>query len=354
MWGIGGLLITLAIKKNMEPTLLLPLVLAPFWSICRFPGLLRSFVSGVAGEIGPLDRAVRAGIANELFPLLLFIGIGAMIDFGPLLSNPRLFLSARPRSLAFSYAESRHASLTSVHGRRLNFHHRRGRRPHGDFRLTVSALAIRAGDSHRGLFVYGTRPHYPAARHPPAYDEGGADDPHAVCERAGLKTRAHPLPHHHHHRRGAVRAQVRRTCRLSDVRQPHPRMRRTEHLSIPRSGNRNIITLLLGIRFHEDAGGGFLRPQTLLILCLGLVAFVFDTVGGVLLGKLLNLFFKTKVNPMIGAAGISAFPMAARTVHKMGLAEDPHNFLLMHACGANVSGQIASVIAGGIVLAFFG
>jgi oxaloacetate decarboxylase beta subunit len=117
----------------------------------------------------------------------------------------------------------------------------------------------------------------------------------------------------------------------------------------------NIITLLLGISISTKMQAeAFLRPQTLLILCLGLVAFVFDTVGGVLLGKLLNLFFKTKVNPMIGAAGISAFPMAARTVHKMGLAEDPHNFLLMHACGANVSGQIASVIAGGIVLAFFG
>jgi oxaloacetate decarboxylase beta subunit len=88
-----------------------------------------------------------------------------------------------------------------------------------------------------------------------------------------------------------------------------------------------------------------------MILGLGLIAFIFDTVGGVLLGKLINLFAKEKINPMIGAAGISAFPMSARVVHKMGLKEDPHNFLLMHAVGANVSGQIASVIAGGLIMA---
>ena len=90
--------------------------------------------------------------------------------------------------------------------------------------------------------------------------------------------------------------------------------------------------------------------DTLLILGLGLIAFVFDTVGGVLFAKIMNLFVKNKVNPMIGAAGISAFPMSARIIQKMGQQEDPQNFLLMHAVGANVSGQIASVIAGGIIL----
>ena len=113
----------------------------------------------------------------------------------------------------------------------------------------------------------------------------------------------------------------------------------------------NLITLLLGltIAFKMQAES-FLNPYTLLIMALGLVAFVFDTVGGVLFAKVLNLFSKHKVNPMIGAAGISAFPMSARVVHKMGLKEDPENFLLMHAVGANVSGQVASVIAGGLVL----
>ena len=99
----------------------------------------------------------------------------------------------------------------------------------------------------------------------------------------------------------------------------------------------------------------FLTFETILILCLGLVAFIFDTAGGVLFAKLLNLFLPEgkKVNPMIGAAGISAFPMSGRIVHKMGQKEDPHNFLLMHSIGVNVSGQIASVIAGGLILSFF-
>ena len=101
---------------------------------------------------------------------------------------------------------------------------------------------------------------------------------------------------------------------------------------------------------HADK---FLSIQTIVILLLGLFAFVFDTAGGVLIAKFLNLFLKKKVNPMIGAAGISAFPMSGRIVHKMGLDEDPQNFLLMHSIGVNVSGQIASVIAGGIILKLF-
>jgi oxaloacetate decarboxylase beta subunit len=116
----------------------------------------------------------------------------------------------------------------------------------------------------------------------------------------------------------------------------------------------NIITLLLGftiaLKLHADA---FLKWETIMIMGLGLIAFIFDTVGGVMLGKLFNVFSKQKVNPMIGAAGISAFPMSARVVHKMGIKEDPTNVLIMHAAGANVSGQIASVIAGGIMLSFF-
>ena len=113
----------------------------------------------------------------------------------------------------------------------------------------------------------------------------------------------------------------------------------------------NLITILLGISIASRMGADeFLRFETLLIMGLGLVAFIVDTAGGVLFAKFLNLFMKNKVNPMIGAAGISAFPMSGRIVHKMALAEDPQNFLLMHSIGVNVSGQIASVIAGGIIL----
>ena len=116
----------------------------------------------------------------------------------------------------------------------------------------------------------------------------------------------------------------------------------------------NLITLILGITIASQMQAEqFLRLDTLMILALGLFAFVFDTAGGVLFAKFVNLFLKTKVNPMIGAAGISAFPMSGRIIHKMGLEEDPQNFLLMYSMGVNVSGQIASVIAGGMMLSFF-
>jgi oxaloacetate decarboxylase beta subunit len=116
----------------------------------------------------------------------------------------------------------------------------------------------------------------------------------------------------------------------------------------------NMITLLLGITVASQMQAeNFLRLDTLMILGMGLFAFVFDTAGGVMFAKLLNLFLKKKVNPMIGAAGISAFPMSGRIIHKMGLEEDNQNFLLMHSMGVNVSGQIASVIAGGLIMSFF-
>ena len=116
----------------------------------------------------------------------------------------------------------------------------------------------------------------------------------------------------------------------------------------------NLVTIFLGITIaSQRQAANFLKVDTLLILFLGLVAFIFDTAGGVIFAKILNLFLKKKINPMIGAAGISAFPMSGRVVHKLALKEDPTNFLLMQATGVNVSGQIASVIAGGLILNFF-
>ena len=116
----------------------------------------------------------------------------------------------------------------------------------------------------------------------------------------------------------------------------------------------NLVTIFLGITIASQMqAANFLRLDTLLILFLGLIAFIFDTAGGVLFAKLLNLFLKKKINPMIGAAGISAFPMSGRVVQKLAMKEDPTNFILMQATGVNVSGQIASVIAGGLILNFF-
>ena len=113
----------------------------------------------------------------------------------------------------------------------------------------------------------------------------------------------------------------------------------------------NLITILLGITVSlQMKAEQFLVLETLFILLLGLLAFIFDTAGGILLAKFMNLFTKKKINPIIGAAGISAFPMASRVAHKIGRSEDPNNFLLMHAVGANMAGQIASVIAGGLLV----
>ena len=115
----------------------------------------------------------------------------------------------------------------------------------------------------------------------------------------------------------------------------------------------NLVTIFLGITIAVKMNANeFLRLETLMIMGLGLIAFIFDTAGGVLVAKFINIFLPKgkKINPMIGAAGISAFPMSARVVHKMGLKEDPQNFLLMHTIGVNVSGQIASVIAGGLIM----
>ena len=121
------------------------------------------------------------------------------------------------------------------------------------------------------------------------------------------------------------------------------------------SGRGTYVNLLLGltvaVRMQAES---FLVPQTLMILALGLVAFMFDTFGGVIFGKIINIFAKKKINPMIGAAGISAFPMSSRVIAKMAKEEDPYNFILMQAAGANVAGQVASVIAGGLILALVG
>jgi len=113
----------------------------------------------------------------------------------------------------------------------------------------------------------------------------------------------------------------------------------------------NLVTILLGITIGSSmTGEAFLQWNTLLILLIGLLAFVFDTAGGVLFAKFINLFLKKKINPMIGAAGISAFPMSARVVQKMAQKEDPSNFILMPAIGANVSGQVGSIIAGAVLI----
>lgn len=348
MWCIGGVLIYLAIAKKMEPALLLPI---GFGTILVNLPLSGAVTQGE--EVGVLTLLFDSGIANELFPLLLFIGIGAMIDFEPLLSNPKLFL--------FGAAAQFGIFFTLSMARLFNF----------DLHDAASIAIIGAADGPTSIFVanvlnsqyigaitvaaYSYMALVPIVQPPVirllttkterrirmAYTPGSVSKttkilfPVLITAVVGIVS----------NRSAALIGflmfgNLLRECGvlngLSDAAQ--------NVLS-------NLITLILGITItaHMTAAE-FLRVDTLLILGLGLIAFVFDTVGGVLFAKIMNLFVKNKVNPMIGAAGISAFPMSARIIQKMGQQEDPQNFLLMHAVGANVSGQIASVIAGGIIL----
>ena len=353
MWIIGGLLIYLAIKKDMEPTLLLPM---GFGAI-----LVNIPMTGVIEEGGVITILSKIGIDTELFPLLLFIGIGAMIDFGPLLSNPKLMIfgAAAQFGIFFTLAA---AALS------------------GRFSLeeAASISIIGAADGPTSIFVAntllkGTDSKILGAIVVAAYSYMALVpiiQPPVIRLITTKKERLIRMPYE--------QKDVSKTTRIlfpiiitiiAGLVAPES----VALIGLLMFGNlirecgvlnslsdtaqkvlANLVTLLLGITIASKMQAqDFLTLNTLLIMGLGLVAFVFDTVGGVLFAKLYNLFAKKKINPMIGAAGISAFPMSARVIHKMGLKEDPQNFLLMHAIGINVSGQIASVIAGGLILTYF-
>ena len=321
MWCIGGILIYLAIAKKMEPTLLLPIGFGTILVNIPLTGVItQEYMHG--DEIGVISLLFDSGIGNELFPLLLFIGIGAMIDFEPLLTNPKLFLfGAADGPTSIFVANTLNSNYIGA--------------------ITVAAYSYMA-------LVPIVQP--PVIR--------------LMTTKKERRIRMEYKP-------GTVSKQTKilfpiiitavvsivsyRSAALIGFLMFGNLLRECGVLnSLSETAQNvlaNLITLLLGISItaHMTAEE-FLRVDTLLILALGLIAFVFDTFGGVLFAKVLNLFVKKKVNPMIGAAGISAFPMSARIIQKMGQKEDPQNFLLMHAVGANVSGQIASVIAGGIIL----
>jgi sodium ion-translocating decarboxylase beta subunit len=352
MWAIGAVLIFLAIKKGMEPTLLLPMGFGAILVNLPFSGAVNQ---DYAGEIehGVIDVLFEAGIANELFPLLLFIGIGAMIDFGPLLSNPKMLL--------FGAAAQFGIFFTFGLAVALGF----------DIKDAASIGIIGAADGPTSIFVSNFfKSKYIGAITVAAYSYMALVPMVQPPVIRLLTTRKERL----------IRMPYAPECISQRVKILFPiGVTILAGIAAPRSvslvgflmfGNlirecgvlgslsqtaqdvlANLITLFLGITVAAKMRAEyFVTPETLMIICLGLVAFVFDTAGGVLFAKLLNLFSKDKVNPMIGAAGISAFPMSARVIHKMGQAEDKQNFLLMHAVGANVSGQIASVIAGGMIL----
>ena len=351
MWVIGGILIYLAVKKDMEPTLLLPMGFGAILVNLPLSGVINQIYDGVE-EIGVIDLLFNSGISNELFPLLLFIGIGAMIDFGPLLSNPKLMLFGAAAQFGIFFT----LSMAALFG--------------FDLKDAASIAIIGAADGPTSIFVANYfESNYLGAIIVAAYSYMALVpivQPPVIKLLTTKKERLIRMPY-----------EQKEVSKLTRILFPifvsiitgivAPRavaligflmfgnlIRECGVLnSLSETAQKvlaNLITLLLGItiaaRMQADA---FLNPQTLLILALGLIAFIFDTAGGVVFAKFLNLFLKKKINPMIGASGISAFPMSARVVHKMGLAEDKQNFLLMHSIGVNVSGQIASVIAGGLI-----
>ena len=348
MWGIGGVLIYLAIAKQMEPTLLLPM---------GFGAILVNLPVAVQGTgvQHVLDTLFSIGIDGaELFPLMLFIGIGAMIDFQPLLTNPKLMIFGAAAQFGIFFT----LALASLLGY--------------DLRDAASISIIGAADGPTSIFVA---------------TELGSKYLGAIMVAAYSYMALVPL----------IQPPMIKLCTTKAERKIKMQYKgkpvsKTTKILFPivvtvivgivapdavaligflmfgnlirecgvmqsisetaQNALANLITIFLGITIASQMkAADFLQVDTLIIIGLGLVAFVFDTFGGIMVAKLMNLLTKEKINPMIGAAGISAFPMSARVVHKLGLEEDNQNFLLMHSVGVNVSGQIASVIAGGLILA---
>ncbi len=354
---IGGLLIYLAIAKEYEPVLLIPIGTGAI--LANIPGAgmgldLRAILAGqqVEGVFMPL---YQAGIATELFPLLLFIGIGALTDFGPLLSNPRMVLVGAAGQFGIFLV----LLLALATGR---------------FTLNEAASIgiIGAIDGPTSIFVASKlAPHLIAPIAVSAYTYMSLVPIIQPPIMRLLTTRRERTVHMPYtarvvSRRERILFPILVTL-LTGLIAPQASpligflmfgnlMRESGVVDrlAKSAGNElaSITTIFLGITIGATmVGESFANVQTLIILVLGILAFALDTAAGVLFGKLLYVLTRGRFNPLIGAAGISAFPMAARVVNKIGLEEDFDNFLLMHAMGANAAGQVASVVAGGIVLA---
>ncbi len=351
MWGIGALLIYLAAAKDYEPALLLPIGFGAI--LANIPH--SSAVSNHPGEEGFLVVLYKSGIANELFPVLIFIAIGAMCDFAPLIRRPSVMLFAAAAQFGI-FATAIGATLVG-----FSFEH------------AASIGIIGAADGPTTIYV--------ASRY--AVDLLGPLSVAAYSYMSLVPVIQPPVIM-------AITTEAERKIKMGFTgEEPVSKTTKflfpimvvliagivapisvaligalmfgnlikesgvTENLSnCAQNELANLVTLLLGITIGGTMSAErFLTFEVGLIMALGAVAFVFDTVGGVLFAKLLNLLSPTKINPMIGACGISAFPMSGRVIAKMALKEDPTNFIIQHAIGVNVAGQVASVVAGGLVLA---
>lgn len=353
MYVVGSILIYLAIAKQLEPSLLLPMGLGAI--IVNIPN------SGALGNAGAIEWLFKVGIeASEIMPLLLFIGIGSMLDFGPLLSSPKLIFVGAAAQLGIF--------ITIIFASLL---------PSFSLEEAASIGIIGAADGPTAILVANTL----------LGEDGdifGAITVAAYCymalvpiiQPAVIKlctTKKERLMRMEYNPKSVTKGakivfpivitliagilapasvslvgflmfgNLIRECGVLDS--------LTETASKTLT---NLITILLGLTISFTmVADKFVSLDTILIMGLGLFAFVFDTVGGIFFVKIINIFSKKKINPMVGAAGISAFPMASRIVHKLGVQEDKGNYLLMHAASANIAGQVASAIAGGVILSLF-
>ena len=354
MYAVGIVLIYLAIKKGYEPSLLLPMGFGAILVNLPFSGVLNQNIEGIGEVAGIIEWLYDIGIhASEAMPLLLFIGIGAMIDFGPLLSNPKMFLFGAAAQFGIFFV----VTVAVL----LGF----------DLRDAASIGIIGAADGPTAILVSNVlKSQYMGPIAVAAYSYMALVpiiQPIAIKAVTTKKERRIRMAYNPANVSKGLRiafpiivtviagfiaptsvalvgflmfGNLLRECGvLNSLSEAAQNMLA------------NLVTLLLGITISFSmVAESFVNVQTLLIMGLGLVAFIFDSIAGVMFAKFLNLFSKNKINPMVGAAGISAFPMSARVIQKLGQEEDNQNFLLMHAVGANVSGQIASVLAGGMIL----
>lgn len=346
MFLIGGILIYLAIAKEYEPMLLLPI---------GFGAIMANIpLAEAVGGIQPLKDLFEAGIRTELFPLLIFVAVGAMIDFGPLLRNPKMLLFGGAAQFGIFFT----MAFAALMGYSL--------------KEAASIGIIGAADGPTSIYVaMKFAKHLVAPISVAAYSYMSLVpiiQPPVIRALTTVEERRIRMDYEEH----AISKPVKiifpiAVTILAGIIAPisvslvgflmFGNLLRecgvTERLSKSAQNElASLVTILLGITIGSTmTAEGFLNKSTLAIIGMGLIAFIFDTAGGVLFAKFLNLFSKKKINPMVGAAGISAFPMSARVIQREAQKADPTNFILMHAISANVAGQIGSIIAGGLVLA---
>jgi len=349
MIAVALALLYLGIARDYEP-----LLLVPIGAGCLLANLP---LSPLIGDDGMLRQLYQMGVGNELFPLLIFIGIGALTDFGPLLENPRMVLLGAAGQFGIF--------VTLLAALLLGFSREEA----------ASIGIIGAIDGPTSIYVSGIlAPHLLAPITVAAYSYMSLVPiilPPIMRLLTTRRERRIRMPY-------SKRTISRRTrilfpivvtivvgtlvpfatpligmLMLGNLMKESGVVERLTRASSQEIAN--VVTLFLGLAIGSTmVGAEFLKMSTLAILLLGIVAFGLDAVAGVLFGKLLNAASGGRFNPLIGAAGISAFPMAARVVHRVAQEEDFENFLLMHAMGANAAGQVASVVAGGVLLALMG